>query len=105
MLLPADLWIEEFKLQREHNLPYALYYKLQGSFDDDKIRKFVEARGLKLKIIYHKAYGKDSENNYYTSDPRQFLQLMFNAEMLFTSSFHGLVFALIFHKQFYANRL
>lgn len=103
LLLPADFWINDFNLQKKYTQPYALYYKIQDSFDIGKIKKYIEARGLKLKIVYSKVLGKNSSENVYNINPRDFLELIYNAEMVFSSSFHGLAFSLIFHKQFYTS--
>lgn len=41
---------------------------------------------------------------YYASDPCEFLWLIDNAEAVFTDSFHGIVFSMLFHTPFVAFR-
>ena len=38
----------------------------------------------------------------YNSGPKEFLNLVKNAELVVTSSFHGTVFSILFNKNFYA---
>ena len=102
LLLPSSFWVDTFHLSQEKE-KYALYYCLQNSFDIAELRKFVHSKGLKLKIIYSKAVGKDTDGQYTTSGPEDFLNLIYGADFVFTSSFHGLAFALIFQKPFYAS--
>ena len=38
-----------------------------------------------------------------SAGPDEFLNLIRNAEYVFTSSFHGLVFSILYHKQFFTS--
>lgn len=102
LLLPSEYWVEKFDLKQSSER-YALYYKIQDSFDTKELRRYVESKGIKLKVIHSKANVADSEENITTAGPQQFLQIIYGAEMVFTSSFHGLAFSLIFNKPFYAS--
>ena len=102
LLLPMDYWINKFELKRSKER-YALYYKIQDSFNMKELRSYVESKGLKLKVIHSKANCADSEENVTTAGPLEFLQMIYGADMVFTSSFHGLAFSLIFHKPFFAS--
>lgn len=102
LLLPSDYWVEKFDLKQSSE-SYALFYKIQDSFDMRELFRYVESKGLKLKIIHSKANIADSEVNITTAGPQQFLQMIYGAEMVFTSSFHGLAFSLIFNKPFFAS--
>ena len=102
LLLNQEYWVNKFKLVKS-NKPYALYYKIQNSFDIQELRQYAKSKGLDLKVIHSKARCAESEENITTASPLQFLQLIYGASMVFTSSFHGLAFSLIFHKQFYAS--
>ena len=104
LLLTSDDWVELFNLKKnESEEKFALYYKIKNSFDVGSLQRFAESKGLKLKIIYCKADGQDSDSEIMTAGPRQFLELMYNADFVFTSSFHGLAFSLLFHKPFLAS--
>ena len=102
LLLNQEYWVNKFKLVK-NDKPYALYYKIQDSFDIQELRRYAKSKGLNLKVIHSKARCAESEENITTASPSQFLQLIYGANIVFTSSFHGLVFALLFHKPFYAS--
>lgn len=102
LLLNQEYWVNKFKLVK-NDKPYALYYKIQDSFDIQELRRYAKSKGLNLKVIHSRARCAESEENITTASPLQFLQLMYSANMVFTSSFHGLVFSLIFHKPFFAS--
>lgn len=104
LLLTSDFWASNFKLEKSKER-YALYYKIQDSFDIKELKKYTSSKGLRLKVIQSKAVGRDTEENIITASPLKFLQLIYGAEMVFTSSFHGLAFSLIFNKPFYASFL
>lgn len=104
LLLSSDDWISMFDLKKhETGEKYALYYKIKDSFDVACLRRFAKSRGLKLKIIHSKATGKNTDYQVTTAGPKQFMDLIYNANFVFTSSFHGLAFALRFHKPFLAS--
>lgn len=43
-----------------------------------------------------------SENMIFDAGPREFLTYIRDAEMIFTNSFHGTVFSILFQKKFYS---
>lgn len=67
--------------------------------ETDKYRKHIEkyAGENRLKII--DLYDLRSPE-YYSADPSHFVWLISHAKAVFTDSFHGTVFSLIFHKPF-----
>ena len=104
LLLKSEDWVKMFNLQKVESIgKYALYYKIKDSFDVSCLEQFAKSRGLMLKIIHSKAIGQNTDSQITTAGPRQFLELIYNAEFIFTSSFHGLAFSLLFHKQFLAS--
>ena len=104
LLLTGKEWTNLMHIQPAKKQRYVLYYHLMGkSFDIDQIRLFARNKGLTLKIIYSRAIKKSSEFEITTAGPMQFLELVYGAEFVFTSSFHGLVFSLLFQKQVFAS--
>lgn len=101
LLLSSGFWETKFNL-RKSNERYALYYMLQDSFNLSTLRDYSKEKGLKLKVIC-KPTSHESEEMIVTADPQSFLQLVYGADIVFTSSFHGLAFSLIFHKPFWAS--
>lgn len=102
LLLPENFWVSRFGLKKSSER-YALYYMIGNSFDVTELKRYSKSKGLKLRIIKSRAEGKTSDSNIVTAGPLQFLQLIYGAEMVFTSSFHGLAFSLIFKKPFFAS--
>lgn len=80
---------------------YILLYQLHGDSDAyEKAIEFSKKKGLKvIRIItmYHQIK-KDCQNIIIPDVPR-FLKLIKNAEYVFTDSFHGTVFSIIFKKK------
>ena len=101
LLQSLDFWETKFNLGKS-NEHYALYYMLQDSFNLSALRDYSKEKGLKLKVIC-KPRSHESEDMIVTADPQNFLQLVYGADIIFTSSFHGLAFSLIFHKPFWAS--
>lgn len=104
LLISKEQWIDLLKIPFDNRKSYVLFYDLiQGSFDINFVKQFAEEKGLQLIVL------KASVNNYNygvrtidDASPKEFISLIANAEYVFTSSFHGLAFSIIFEKQFYA---
>lgn len=80
---------------------YVLFYDLMpDSFDIDRIRRFASEKGLPLKVLKGRVESPVSKPDVLdTEDPSGMVNLIANAEYVFTSSYHGLVFSLIFGKE------
>lgn len=103
VLLTGEEWKKTIGIKPENEGKYVLYYHLlPDSFDYDQIESFAREKGLGLKVIYSEAMRKNTVEQITTGDPLVFLHLIYNAAFVFTSSFHGLVFSLLFQKPFYA---
>jgi hypothetical protein len=104
LLMTGNDWCDLLHITSNVEEKYVLFYNLlPNSFELKKISDFAISKGLKLKIIHSTASRPKSETNITTADPQRFLELVYNADFVFTSSFHGLVFSLLFHKPFYAS--
>lgn len=71
----------------------------------EKVTEFAKERGLKIVTLRHlDQYVKEDEKfgDYapYDIGPEEFLNLIRNAEYVFTDSFHGSCFSIINHKKF-----
>ena len=83
---------------------YILCYFLgEKQFYWDYVRKIVEKTKYKVKVIpmTRKSYLKKYDIEVATG-PIEFLSLINNAKIICTDSFHGMVFSLIFNKNFSA---
>lgn len=104
LLLSEDEWNHEFPTKKKHNQQYVLIYDLlNGSFDHEAISKFAVEQNLAVFEIVGAANIKNTDSIRSTDGPFEFIDLIRNAKYVFTSSFHGLAFSLIFGKQFYAS--
>lgn len=107
LLLSAERWSELIPKKRLIKEKYALFYDFQvGSFDMESLRRFCESRSLRLVTI--SAFLRLS--SYYSDElgiinPEDFINLIAHADFVFTSSFHGLAFSIIFRRQFYCAYL
>lgn len=105
LLLNKNEWIKLLNLESQSSeKPYILFYDLlPDSFDINEIYKFAKLKRCDVKIIKGTVRSKHTQPNEIPfADPKEMVQLISNAEYVFTSSFHGLVFALIFNKEVYS---
>lgn len=107
LLLNKSEWIEQSK-PTKINGKYILCYLLGDSITQRKAVEIISKR-LKLRIvtfphIVHNDVRKCDlffgDIKDYTSGPRQFLDLINNAEFVITDSFHACVFSMIFETPF-----
>ena len=104
LLLTAEEWKKIIpKAKRRDVRKYLLLYVFD---EDEKIygltREYAKKHNLDIIVI---AYGKKKEmfgmNVLTNCGPLDFLSLFENAEHIITTSFHGTVFSLVFHKNFH----
>lgn len=102
ILLGAESWREMISGSASGvNGRYVLYYRLMyDCFDESDIRKFADAHNLRLVILEGNIRREDYLDGSITdADPLEMLRLIAYADFVFTSSYHGLVFSLLFHRQ------
>ena len=75
--------------------PFVLTYFLGN--ETNKYRQFIERYAGETKIV--NLYDM-REPEFYSTDPAEFVWLIHHAKAMFTDSFHGTVFSLIFHTPF-----
>lgn len=81
---------------------YVLYYSLnEEDFDRNMIESYANSQGLRIVEITGKAV-KPSEGIYSLATLCEFVSLIKYADTVFASSFHGTVFSIIYHKQFWS---
>lgn len=105
LLLEKRDWDSLISTDSESEKPYLLVYDLQTNiFNEEAIKAFAHERGLEIKRLLGTAHGfKGKRGEFRTAGPEEMVKLIANAEYVFTSSFHGLVFSIIYHKPFYAS--
>lgn len=105
LLLTSEDWASLFGL-KDSNEPkqhYMLYYKIKSSFDERNLYQIAKSKGLELIIVDSKPGNPDTIEHIVTASPIEFLKLIYHADFIFTSSFHGLAFSLLFQKSFIAS--
>ena len=98
-LLSCDYWENSFNLKKPLvKERYILTYFLgkKDSTTDEQINELKNKSDIKLIEL-----NSDEDYEYYDSDPQSFLNLFYNASVIFTDSFHGTAFSIIFKKDFY----
>jgi hypothetical protein len=105
MLLSKEDWIQLLSLSiLEEEKPYILFYDLlPNSFNMTYLNEFAIKNNCEIKTIKGSVQSLQKQSNELPFvTPKGMVELIANARYVFTSSFHGLVFALIFNKQVYA---
>ena len=89
--------------------PYILFYILTYSYNpypelDDLVSFLIKTTGLYPVFLYGSLTKslKYKAKNIYNAGPLEFLQLIRDAELVVTSSFHGTCFSILQQKQFYS---
>lgn len=104
LLLTAIQWDNIFRPKTESGERYILFYDLlPDSFTKAELVKFAHKHHCKLKVLYSAPIPKETPDEICTASPEDFINLIRNAEFVFTSSFHGLVFSITYKKTFLAS--
>lgn len=103
MLLKKEEW-EDITPSLDLSNDYILCYNLEHSVIIDNIAKKMSLKH-NLKVVYLTSTITKSFSKYVkdTAGPSEFLSLFKNAKYIVTSSFHGVVFSIIFEKSFCFN--
>lgn len=105
MLLTADEWRKIQSYANYNDGQYILLYCLEPSKEQLRIADTVSKK-LKLPVVILRYNNKNDMFNHfvkkYDSGPADFLAYIDHAALVLSSSFHGTVFSLIFHKPFYS---
>lgn len=108
LLLTANQWIELLKIERPLiRGKYVLAYFIGATEEHrEKARAYAKAHNLRLVILPNideivKADTEYADEPLYDAGPDDFVNLIKNAEAVFTDSFHGTVFSLIFQRNIY----
>lgn len=103
MLLDAFEWDKVLKPKRLIDKPYAVVYQLYECFDMKEIKKFCKIHNLRLVVIPAFYSIRNCTSEFSVVSPFDFISLIKYADFSFISSFHGLVFSIIYGVQFFAS--
>ncbi|RNC29193.1 MAG: hypothetical protein AWM53_00842 [Candidatus Dichloromethanomonas elyunquensis] len=110
LLFPAKQWEEEFSARRIIEDKYIFCYFLGNNPEQREfVRKVKEITGLKIVALLHMDEYIKSDCNFpdyapFGIGPAEFVNLIKNAEYVFTDSFHGTVFSVLYEKKFFTFR-
>lgn len=99
LLLPKDKWLMISKAsEKKPKINYVLTYFISGINNDNKkiINLFSKERNFRIINL--------AKYNLFESDivsPSEFIDYFRSAQIVFTDSFHGTIFSIIFEKNFY----
>lgn len=106
LLLNKDDWVRSLELKKYYKKKYILCYMFGGISKTikHKLNMYVKKYNMDVRFIpmssneyiYNSRY--DFENYI---GPKEFVELFYNADFIFTNSYHGLLFSLIMNKPFY----
>jgi len=108
LLLTKEQWEKLLGEESNHlEEKYVFAYFIGANEKHRKMAKeYAESRGYRVILLPHIGEIVDADEKYadiapYDISPVDFVNLIKNAETVFTDSFHGTVFSLIFQKNFY----
>lgn len=106
LLLTKDDWDREIPNTKLYDQPYIFAYFLgKSAAYRNSVTEFAHKKGLRIVTTHHMdSYNKADENFgdivSFDIGPAEFVNLIRNAEYVFTDSFHGSVFSVIYQKKF-----
>ena len=107
MLLAGDQWRVLYRQQvsdlKSENYVLCYFFDEPGSDVIEKITKFASDNNCKIKVLFPSNEGfLKNGAQCVDAGPMEFLQLVDGAQYVFTNSFHGCVFSVLFQKPFIA---
>lgn len=96
-LLKKEEWIKILNLKKEERKKYIFCYFLNEP--SKKVLKFISnvSKNNNFDVVF---FNKGNKDVLY-GGPIDFLNLLYNANIVFTDSFHGTAFSINFNKEFY----
>lgn len=106
LLLSGDDWLNEIPDKKLCDEPYIYAYFLGKTPEyRQAVTKFAKEKGLKIVTTHHMDTYNKADVGFgdyapYDVGPQEFINFIRNAEYVFTDSFHGCVFSMLYKKQF-----
>ena len=104
MLLSQKEWLENIDSKRLIKDKYIFFYNLKGDKKNIKLAKKI-GKKLRLPVIISKCSNVHEIIGFkkkFDVGPLEFLNLINNAELVISTSFHGTVFSILLKRPFYA---
>lgn len=96
LLLDKENWVRIIRKKARYNTKFVVAYFLTPP--SKASMKYIE--NYARKNNFEIKYLGNIDNNLWSADPADFVNIFYQAEAVFTDSFHGCVFSIIFHKEF-----
>lgn len=101
LLLDRTQWEKLLPNRKENAENYVLGYFLSPNASYiEAAKEYAHKKGCKFKMFYTDESYLSVADELITAGPLEFLDAIRNAQFLFTDSFHGSIFASVFHTQF-----
>lgn len=106
LLLTRQDWESVFPLQRVIKDRYLLLFDLQRdggvaeTFNLYEVNRFADSLSLPIVHARAEATGYATKTDRQYANPMEFLSLVKYADFVITSSYHGIVFSILFNRQF-----
>lgn len=102
LLLNKEEWKKELQIKDSEDQAFVLIYFVSEISKEivNKITDFAQKKNLKIIQIMGDTFGE----NRVIVDPKQFVELIYQAQYVFTDSFHGSVFSIIMETPFFVFR-
>lgn len=106
LLLSDEDWLKEIPNKKLFDEPYVFAYFLGKAPEYRKaVTEFAKEKALKIVTSHHMDNYNKADINFgdyapFNIGPEEFVNLIRNAEYVFTDSFHGSVFSMLYKKQF-----
>lgn len=79
-----------------------VYFLGEKKWTREWMINFAKSKGLKLVMLSQSKEDNNLVDIYYNSlGPRKFIKMILDAEYILTDSFHGMIFSIIFEKEFF----
>lgn len=105
MLYPREDYLKMAHLPEEFtpNSYLLCYFLPKNALQAEQARQFAKEHNLKLVVMAMDPYSFQVEGAeiYASAGPREFVGLIANAAVVFTSSFHCTIFSIMLHKDLY----
>lgn len=104
LLLSAEDWLREIPNKNRYDKPYIFAYLLGPSAKyREAITRFAEEKGLPIVTSHHMDTYNAADEGFgdeapFDVGPAEFVNFIRNAEYVFTDSFHGSVFSMLYRK-------
>lgn len=103
LMVERTLWTNLLKNEKKSfKNPYILVYAiLERQKVIENAKRFASSHNMQLVVMSPIAEVKPFKKYFQPSSPLGFMNAIAHASCVITSSFHGLAFSIIFHKEFY----